>query len=248
MSVPKDCGADEPSPAALAVNVEGTRRVMELARSLPTRPRVLLTSSSHVYAPVSPESPRVDESAPLGPVFGYGRTKLLAEAEVRRAVEHDGCDAVIVRSFQHAGPRQRPPMMLAAWARQFAAGGPEPVEVHTRDAHIDFTDVRDVVRAYRLLMQRGRTGETYNLGSGRSCRSGDVLEILHRMADPRRAIREICPGPKQDPIADITRLVRCTGWRAKLPLETTVADTLAWWQRSLRKSHGGILSSEESQT
>ena len=55
---------------------------MELARSLPTRPRVLLTSSSHVYAPVSPESPRVDESAPLGPVFGYGRTKLLAEAEV----------------------------------------------------------------------------------------------------------------------------------------------------------------------
>jgi len=230
MSVPKDCGDNEPSAAALAVNVEGTRRVLQLAGSLPSRPRVLLISSSHVYAPVSAASPRVDETAPLGPQWGYGRTKLLAEAEARRAIEQDGCDAVIARSFQHTGPRQLPPMMLAAWARQFVAADTGPVEVHTRDAYIDLTDVRDVVRAYRLLLEHGRTGEIYNIGSGKSCRSGDVLEILQQMAGPRRIV-ELHPGRKQDPIADISRLVGTTGWCAKIPLEKTVADTLAWWRQ-----------------
>ena len=69
------------------------------------------------------------------------------------------------------------------------------------------------------------------MGSGISRRSGDVLKILQEMADPQRPVVELRPGFKQDPIADITRLVRCTGWRATIPLETTVADTLAWWRR-----------------
>jgi len=234
LSVPQDCGEDEPSPRAVAVNIDGTRRVMELAASLPSRPRVLLTSSSHVYAPVSAESPKVDETAPLAPRRGYGQTKLAAEAEVRRAVEGAGCDAVIVRGFQHTGPRQSPRMMLPEWARQFAQGGSEPVKVHTRDARIDLSDVRDVVRAYRLLMERGERGEVYNVGSGVSRRSGDVLDVLRAMADPKRPIEELRPGFKQDPIADITRLVRRTGWRARVSLETTVADTLAWWRSEAR--------------
>ncbi|HUT12624.1 MAG TPA: NAD-dependent epimerase/dehydratase family protein [Thermoguttaceae bacterium] len=230
LSVPQDCGQDEPLPRAVAVNVDGTRRVMELVASLPSRPRVLFTSSSHVYAPVSPQSPKIDETAPLAPRRGYGRTKLAAESEVRRAVEQAGCDAVIARSFQHTGPQQNPRMMLPEWTRQFATGGSEPVKVFTRDARIDLTDVRDVVRAYKLLMERGERGEIYNVGSGVSRRSGDVLDVLRTMADPKRPIEELHPGFKQDPIADITRLVRCTGWRARVSLETTVADTLAWWR------------------
>ncbi|MBN2476063.1 MAG: NAD-dependent epimerase/dehydratase family protein [Pirellulales bacterium] len=230
MSVPDDCGEDEAVPVATAVNVAGTRRVMELAASLDAGPRVLFASSSHVYAPVSAESPQVDENAPVGPWRGYGRTKLAAEREVRRAVRHRGCDAVIVRSFQHTGPRQNPRMMLPEWARQFATGGSEPVQVLNRNARIDLSDGRDVVRAYRLLVERGRSGEAYNVGSGISRRSGDVLELLRQMADPRREIVELRPGLKQDPIADVSRLVRCTDWRATIGLETTVADTLAWWR------------------
>ena len=233
VSVPADCGEEEIIPAAAAVNVGGTRRVLELAASLASKPRVLFTSSSHVYAPVSPESPRVDETAPIGPQRGYGRTKLAAEAEVRRAVDELDCDAVIIRGFQHTGPRQNLRMMLPEWARQFAAGGSEPVMVHTCDAYIDLSDVRDVVRAYRLLAQRGRRGEVYNVGSGKARRSGDILAILRRMADPDRPIAESRPGFKQDPIAEITRLVECTDWRATIPLEQTVADTLAWWRRHL---------------
>ncbi len=235
LSVPEDSGADEPLPAALAINVGGTRQVMELAAWLPSKPRVLFTSSSHVYAPVTHESPQVDETAPLGPRRAYGRTKLLAEGEVHRAVDQLGCDAVIARSFQHTGPRQSPRMMLPQWARQFAVGS-EPVEVYTLDAYLDLTDVRDVVRAYRLLLEHGRRGQVYNVGSGTSRRSGDVLELLRSMAGPARAIVELRPGLKQDPIANTARILRDAGWRATLPLETTVSDTLAWWQE---QSAGG---------
>jgi GDP-4-dehydro-6-deoxy-D-mannose reductase len=234
LSVPEDSGDEEPLPAALEINVGGTRRVMELAASLPSRPRVLFISSSHVYAPVSRESPRLDETAPLGPGRAYGRTKLLAEGEVRRAIDEHGCDAVIARSFQHTGPRQSPRMMLPQWARQFAAGGSQPVEVYTLDAHIDLSDVRDIVRAYRLLMEGGRGAEVYNVGSGVSRRTGDVLELLRSLADPARPVVELRPGFKQDPIAQTARILHCTGWRARIPLETTVSDTLAWWRRLSR--------------
>jgi len=238
LSVPEDCGRNDPTEVARAVNVDGTRRVLELAHSLATRPRVLFASSSHVYAPVSAESPKVEETSPLGPWSGYGRTKLAAEMEVRRAVAEHGCEVVIARSFQHAGPRQNPRMMLPQWARQFASGESEPVKVQTCDARIDLTDGRDVVRAYRLLMERGRPGEVYNVGSGIVRRSGDILQMLRRMVDPGRPIVELHPGLKQDPIADTTRLVRCTGWQTQISLEKTVAETLAWWQQAETLAEG----------
>lgn len=106
------------------------------------------------------------------------------------------------------------------------------MEVYTLDARIDLSDVRDVVRAYRLLLERGRPGEVYNVGSGISRRTGDILELLRGMAGPKRPVVERRPGFKQDPIADVTRLVECTGWSARIPLEQTVADTWAWWRKS----------------
>jgi GDP-4-dehydro-6-deoxy-D-mannose reductase len=230
LSVPDECGDREPTPEAVATNVEGTRRVLELAAALPGRPRVLLASSSHVYAPVTPESPRVSEDTPLGPARGYGKTKLAAERLAHEAVRR-GVDVVIARAFQHAGPRQSPRMMLSQWARQFAAAD-RPVEIYTRDAHVDLTDVRDVVWAYRLLIERGRSGEVYNVGSSRDCRTGDLVELLRRLADAGRVIVELRPGYKQDAIADITRLVERTGWRPAIPIEQTVADTWEYWRRA----------------
>ena len=229
ISVPAQCGEDQPTPQAVAVNVDGTRRVLEAAAAMDGPPRLLLVSTSHVYGPVGESSPRVDENWPLAPRQGYGRTKLAAEEAVRRAIDA-GLDGLIVRAFQHTGPGQRPPMMLPEWAGQFAHGGPGPVQVQTLDAWIDLSDVRDIVRAYRLLAVEGQRGATYNVGSGQSRRSGDILEILRRTARVDRVVVQLRPGRKQDPIADITRLVRRTGWQPRVPLEQTVADTLAWWQ------------------
>ena len=238
ISVPQDCGRKDPSPTAVAVNVEGTRQVLRLAGSLATRPRVLFVSSSLVYAPVSFESPRVGEDALLGPAGAYGQTKLAAEEVVRQAVEEDGCDAVIVRAFQHTGPRQNDRMMLPQWAKQFASADNDPVRVHTRDARIDVSDVRDVVRAYRLLAEQGTSGRVYNVGSGVIRRTGDVFGLLHRLADSNRAIEETRPGPKQDAIAEIERLVKLTGWRPEISLEQTVADTLDYWRRQAAEYDG----------
>lgn len=236
LSVPADCGEVEPSPAALAVNAGGTRRVMELAASLAGGARVLLASTSHVYASVPFEAPYVDEAAALDPRTGYARSKFLAEQETRHADCELGCDGVVVRAFNHTGPGQTPRLMLPQWARQFAAGGTKAVEIYTRDAHLDMTDVRDVVRAYRLLAEHGERGATYNVGSGVNRRSGEILDVLRTVAGQAdRPIVELRPGRRQWPIADPTRLVRATGWRPLIALEQTVADTLEWWrQRSSR--------------
>ena len=151
VSVPRECGSGEPTPLAWQANVEGTQTVLRLAATLPRRPRVLLASSCHVYAPVTPDQAVVREDAPLGPAGGYGKTKLVAESELLRSVAEEGLDGVIARAFQHAGPRQDPRLMLSEWCRQIIDPQPVPVRVLSLNALFDLSDVRDVVRAYRLL-------------------------------------------------------------------------------------------------
>jgi len=247
ISVPEQCGDERPTELAWAVNVDGTRRVLELAESLTPSPRVLLVSSSHLYAPVDSGNPLVDEDAPLQPHGGYGQTKLAAEKEVHHSIEHHGADAVIARAFHHTGPRQLPPLMLPQWAEQFAAGGSEPVEVYTLEAQLDLCDVRDVVRAYRLLAEKGRRGRVYNIGTGNGQSSGNILQLLRAAADDQglagttREIVILRPGPRQEPLANIERLAQCTGWRPEIPIEKTVADTLAWWREKLKNRTGDAI-------
>lgn len=248
LSIPADCGRDRPTVAARSVNVEGTADVIALANSLcdsqPVPPRLLFAGSSHVYRPVSSDSSPLtqqmllDETAPLGPLYGYGQTKLEAERLVSQAAWRGRFPAIITRAFQHTGPRQSDRMMLPEWARQLAAdknGSAEnkPVEVHTLDAFIDLSDVRDVVRAYRLLVQRQHEAMVYNIGSGVARRSGDLLDLLIQFSGSRRTVVELRPGAKQDPIADISRLQSETGWQPEIPVEQTIEDTLRYWQDRL---------------
>lgn len=233
LSVQDDCGDTGPSERALAINVSGTREVLQLAGELPTRPRVLFVSTAHVYAPVDPDHPHVSEDAPLGPSRSYGKTKLAAEQAVRDAATRSGCDTVIARSFQHTGPRQVPRLMLPQWVRQVAKNSSDPIEVYTRDAWLDLCDVRDVVRAYRLLAERGESGGVYNVGTGRSQRSGDILTQLLDIAGCDRPVVETRPGHRQEPIADNTRLIDCTGWHPTIPLHQTISDTLTYWRKVL---------------
>lgn len=226
ISVPGECGEATPSSLAVRINVGGTRAVLELARALPTAPRVLVVSSSHVYAPVAPERPVVTELAPLGPQNAYGVTKWQAEELCQAALEA-GQDVVVARAFQHAGPRQLPKFMLPEWAEQFARGGDEPIRVTTLDSHTDLSDVRDVVRAYRLLLATRNTRGVYNVGSGRNVRSGDVFQRLVAMTGRCAGVVERQPGFRQHPIADCSRLKDATGWQLTIPLDQTIADTLA---------------------
>jgi nucleoside-diphosphate-sugar epimerase len=230
-SIPKICGGNgDPTPAAWRTNVEGTRRVLELAAALRRKPRVVLFSSSHVYSAVGESSPPVAESQPAIPRSAYGRTKLAAEVLAAVARERHGLDVVVIRAFMMAGSGQDARLMLPEWAAQFARGGGEPVEVGSLDVQIDLLDVRDAVRAFRLVALHGASGGTYNVGSGRGISSGAVFEALGRAAGIDRPVRQKSPGRRFDPIADIGRLRRLGPWSPELTLEQTAADVLADWR------------------
>ncbi len=231
LSIPRECGEYEPTPRAWHVNVAGTERLVSVLQRAAPRARLLFVSSSHVYAPVTREAPKVDEHWPLEPRRGYGKTKLAAE---RLLAEHAqaGMAVIVARAFQHTGPRQAPPMMLPEWVAQFCRSENEPIVIQNDNTCIDLSDVRDVVRAYRLLMLHGRDGETYNVGSGIPRITGQVFEILRQLAGPHRLVRVQSHEERADPVADIARLTACTGWRPTIPIEQTVADTLDAWRRS----------------
>jgi GDP-4-dehydro-6-deoxy-D-mannose reductase len=231
LSVPSDCGTTEPTQWAIEVNVRGTQRVIDLALSLPKPPRVIFVSTSHIYAKASAENRLFDEAAPTGPQRAYGKTKLLAEEAVHKAAAKNGLDTVIVRAFQHTGPRQEPRLMLPEWAIQVSQPSNEPIRVKHLSTWVDLTDVRDVVRAYRLLAEVGQPGNIYNVGSGVPVRTGDILDLLLRLSGSSREVVEMQPGPEKfDPIADASRLQAATGWRPEIKLESTVRDTLDYWR------------------
>lgn len=239
ISVPEECGPHLPAGPAAAVNVGGTAAVLEMAASLPRPPRVLFISTSHVYDAVAGAGDPVSETSPIKPKNGYGWSKSLAETVIGWFTRDSGLDVMIARSFQHTGPRQHEQMMLPQWARQFAQPGGRPIEVFNRSTRIDLSDVRDIVRAYRLLALAGEPNGLYNVGSGQACQTGEVLAMLERIADPHRPIRELHPGVRADAVADISRLVATTGWQPRISLQQCVADTFEFWQNheaEMRKS------------
>lgn len=241
LSVPVDCGTIDPTPRAIEVNVNGTGRLLELAAQLPRRPRVMLISTSHVYGDATRQQHVFDEMTPAAPRRAYGKTKWAAEQLVTRAHQEQGLDVLIVRSFQHTGPRQEPRLMLPEWIEQFVRGGREPVRVKHLHTWVDVSDVRDVVRAYRLLAELGQSGGTYNVGSGVPRRTGEILDLLVGMAGRDRGIIEQQPGEERwDPIADIRRLQAATGWQTEVDLERTVRDTLVFWRSRRAMELGNV--------
>lgn len=232
ISKAEDCGREEPTPLATAVNIEGTRRVLELAARLPSRPRVVVLSSSYVYGPAHEPHQFVSETTPPQPIGGYAQSKLASEAIAQTLVAQGVVDAVIVRAFQHAGPRQEPRFMLAEWCAQFADRQRAPIKVRSWNSYIDLSDVRDVVRAYRLLAVHGKAGEIYNVGSGRGERSGAIFAELRAQFDPQRAYETDRQAPPRfTPVADIAKIGAATGWKPEISLAETMRDTYAWFAR-----------------
>jgi GDP-4-dehydro-6-deoxy-D-mannose reductase len=204
----------------LAVNAGGT-----LAAA-----RIVVASSGLLYA----SSPRpIDESGAVDAASFYALTKRLAE-EIALHDAKRGAPVIVARPFNHVGPGQRAEFALASFARQIADAergrGPASIRVGNLEAVRDFLDVRDVARAYRLLAERGRPGEVYNIGSGVGRRISEGLEALRRAArvpieveiDPQR-LRPI-DAPRI--VADARKLRTETGWEPEIPFETTIRDLL----------------------
>jgi GDP-4-dehydro-6-deoxy-D-mannose reductase len=236
-SIPNRCGDDVPTAAAWSANVGSVSSVLALAESLPRRPRVLVVSSSHVYVPLDRAIPPVNEDFEVGPVKGYGLTKLAAEREAQRA-SAGGLEVVIARPFNHTGPGQWPPLMLPEWCEQLANA-----RFSTLDGWVDLSDVRDVVRAYRMMAALGTSAGIYNVGLGKSLRTGDILQELLTVHGTPRKVVETHPHTVYGPVADTARLFQAGGWQPRIPLRDTLADTLAWWRTGPRRP-GSSASSE----
>jgi GDP-4-dehydro-6-deoxy-D-mannose reductase len=228
------------------VNALGTLEVLAAVRALRRPARTLVVSSSEVYGPVPAELQPVDESRPMRPLTPYAASKAAAELLGVQAALGFGQEVVIARPFNHVGPGQRDDFVVAALARRVATAervGAEAVTVGNLDAVRDFTDVRDIVRAYRLLIGRGQSGVVYNVCSGVGRRISEVADALVR-STPRalRLLRDPALERSKEVsvlIGSSERLRAETGWAPAIPFEVTLADTLAYWREVVGASPEG---------
>ena len=228
---------DEPLKV-LEVNIIGTAAVLAAARQCGTDPRVLVTSSAEVYGAVTdPGRLPLSEESPTAPLTPYAASKLAAEAVVAQAHLGHGQHVITVRPFNHIGPGQTPNFAVPALAKRIVEADRRraaTIPVGNLSARRDFTDVRDVVRAYRLLVESGRPGEVYNVCSGRDVSIREIADGLLQLAGTTLEF-EIDPSlvrPVEVPVlrGDPGRLVEATAWKPEVSLEQTLADVLSYWQ------------------
>lgn len=222
----------------LATNVLATHNLLDALRLAKLRSRVLIPGSSMVYRQ---SDHAISEDDPVKPVSPYALSKLAQEMLGQRSIEEDGQTIMLTRSFNHIGPRQDPSFAASGFARQIAlieAGREAPViEVGNLDARRDLTDVRDTVRAYVDLVEKGRPGVVYNVCSGQAHRIGDLLEKLVAQsrvpvevrADPSR----FRPNDLPLSLGNRERIERDLGWRPTISIDQTLADLLEYWRKTV---------------
>jgi len=232
-----DVGRSWKAPVeTLRVNVEGTFNVLAAAREAGVD-RVVTVTSADIYGVVDPGDLPVDESAPLRPVSPYAASKAAADMVAEQAHLGFGQDVVRARSFNHLGPGQSDRFVCPAIASRIVANelsGDDEVPVGDLTPLRDFTDVRDVVRAYRMLAVDGTAGAAYNVCSGMAVPISEVAEHLVALATrPMRLVPDqelFRPVEVPELCGDPTALRTDTGWEPRCDLSETLADVMADWR------------------
>lgn len=218
------------------VNAEGTLNLLSACAATGVG-RVLVVGSADEYGAVRPEDLPLTEEAPLRPLTPYGASKVAADYLALQAFLGQGLPVIRVRAFNHSGPTQSERFMIPGLARRIAAAerdGRKEVPVGSLEPVRDYTDVADVVVAYRLLVERGEPGEVYNVCSGVGRSVAEVADALLALA--RHAI-ELVPDPSLLRPVEVPRLVgdnrrlrEATGWAPAVPFEQTLAAVLDRWR------------------
>ena len=217
---------------ALRVNVLGTHRLLDAMIDAGLSCPVLIAGSALVYRQ---SADALSEDHPLGPSSPYGVSKLAQEMVGAREPR---LKVILTRPFNHAGPRQDDAYVTSSFARQIArieTGLQPPVlRVGNLAARRDITDVRDTVRAYRLLVERGQPHRPYNICSGRADAVSDALEMLLGMSsasiDVQPDAERMRPSDNPVVLGDPTRIAAEAGWQPEIPLEQTLRDLLDYWR------------------
>lgn len=223
------------------INVIGTINVLEAVRSQEKKIRLLLIGSGEEYGFIRPDACPLTEDEPLNPGNIYAATKacqgMLGEIYARAY----NMDIIMVRAFNHSGPEQLPVFVISDFCRQIAmiekGDAPAVMSVGNLSARRDFTDVRDVVRAYRLLSEKGVSGRTYNVGRGKAVAIQYILDTALGFSNADIEVRQDPARMRASDIPviepDTARIFSDTGWKAEISMEKTIEDTLNYWRKVL---------------
>lgn len=232
-----DVGGSWKAPVdAFRANAEGTLNVLSSASAAGVK-RVLAVSSADVYGIVRPDELPLTEDSPLRPASPYAASKVAADYLGLQAWLGRKLPVLRVRAFNHLGPGQTDKFVAPALASRVARAerdGTHSLRVGDLSARRDFTDVRDVVRAYRLLVERGEPGEVYNVCSGVDLAVQDLADQLVAQAKVPLQL-EVDPEllrPVELPVlrGSHDRLTRATGWEPEIPISQTLTDLLEDWR------------------
>ena len=220
---------------AYEVNLLGGIHLLEAVRTQSPQTRVVLASSAEVYGPVKPENLPVVETQPFVPVNIFAAGKAALELAAYPFIHIYGLHVVIARPFNYTGPRQRSEFVCATLAEQIAKvemGGEPVIYVGDLSPKRDFSDVRDIIRGYRLLSLKGEKGEAYNLASGVSVSVQEILNQLVEMARAKVEIRQDPARVRQTQVMDVRgshdKIKAAIGWTPEIPLSKTLRDLLNW--------------------
>lgn len=236
-------GVSWKNPAlTIDINIKGSIYVLDAIRELDYKPRVLLIGSGEEYGHILPTETPIREETILRPGNIYAATKACQNMLGKIYADAYQMDIISVRAFNHIGPNQAPIFVVSDFCKQVAeieAGQKEPIiYVGNLSAARDFTDVRDVVRAYGLLLQYGIAGETYNVGSGHAIKIEDILHQI--LLQSKVTIQVEVDAAKLRPVdvpiieADTTKLYQCTKWKPEISIDETISDVLEYWRNQIQ--------------
>lgn len=209
-------------------NFIGTLNLLESCSELATKPRFMFVSSSQVYG--NPADKRlIDESFLLNPVNHYGASKAAGEMAVKGFCVESGIEYIIVRPFNHTGRGQTERFVVPKIAAAFRDKN-ESIELGNIDTIRDFTDVRDVVKAYSGLLEHFQSGEVYNIASSRGICIADIIEMLKKITNQNIEVIKknllVRSNEISVTIGDIKKLTDATGWKPEISIEETLKNML----------------------
>jgi GDP-4-dehydro-6-deoxy-D-mannose reductase len=220
------------------INVCGTMNLLETVHTLGMSPRLIIIGSADQYGIVKPSDCPIKETLVQNPKSPYAISKAAQESVSLSLAGYYGLEVVMTRSFNHIGPGQRTGFVVPDFANAIAAiekkGMSGTLRVGNLEAMRDFTDVRDVVRAYRLLAEKGRPGEVYNIGSGAPVKIAEILSALVGMSGAKITVER---DPAKMRASDLPIVSCCydkiksdTGWEPRYSLKQTLEDTLDYFR------------------
>lgn len=222
----------------LTNNITAQLNILEAVRKSNINPKILIISSADVYGLVDKEDLPIDEETPLRPVSPYAVSKITQDFLGFQYFLSYGLKIIRVRPFNHIGPRQSPRFVVSLFAKQIAEiekGKKEPVLfVGNLSSRRDFTDVRDMVSAYSLAIEKGSLGDVYNIGNGTSHQISEILQKLLSLSAKKIKV-EVDKNlfrPKDEPElrCDRSKFTNKTGWKPRISLDKTLKDTLDYWR------------------